>query len=230
MLVWSESKNQRSHFGWVPSLPRRCCPLAQAPSSVWRRNICVWSKIGKSWHVMLAPTWAIQENEKTNGHKKHGNVTIKHDTNYKDSFWCRYLSPTMLFPSARRNPARANKTRQSGRLVLRFSGNQCHLTRETFVRPLSCVVSYAETPRHLNDAAKTCKFDSSFSHGETARQRSLWQGRHLNSFDVELRKQIKGAPEVEEFSEFFQKEFFGNRIKWFSDIHFTKRSKSSHVE
>lgn len=42
---------------------------------------------------MLAPTWAIQENEKTNGHKKHGNVTIKHDTNYKDSFWCRYLSP-----------------------------------------------------------------------------------------------------------------------------------------
>lgn len=81
------------------------------------------------------------------------------------------------------------------------------------MRPLSCVVSYAETPRHLNDAAKTCKFDSSFSHGETARQRSLWQGWHLNSFDVELRKQIKGAPEVEEFSEFFQKEFFGNRIK-----------------
>jgi len=46
----------------------------------------------KNWevvHVMLAPTWAIQENEKNNGHKKHGKVTIKHDTNYKDSFWCR---------------------------------------------------------------------------------------------------------------------------------------------
>lgn len=124
------------------------------------------------------------------------------------------------------NPARANKTRQSGRLVLRFSGNQCHLTCETFVRPWSCVVSYAETPRHLNDAAKTCKFDSSFSHGETARQRSLWQGWHLNSFDVELRKQIKGPQKWRNSLNSSRRNSSANRIKWFSDIHFTKRSKS----
>ena len=34
-IMVSESKNRQSHF-CVPPLPRRCCPLAQAPSSVWR--------------------------------------------------------------------------------------------------------------------------------------------------------------------------------------------------